>query len=69
MYSAEYKGILFVEGMPYAVHPLNNVKKIVSTVPDSEKIEVTCIDKQEKQCKFIFNLNERNQTKISTGEK
>ena len=56
-------------GMPYAVHPLNNVKKIVSTVPDSEKVEVTCIDKQEKQCKFIFNLNERNQTKISTGEK
>ena len=56
-------------GMQYAVHPLNNVKKIVSTVPDSEKVEVTCIDKQEKQCKFIFNLNERNQTKISTGEK
>ena len=56
-------------GMPYAVNPLNNVKKIVSTVPDSEKVEVTCIDKQEKQCKFIFNLNERNQTKISTGEK
>ena len=56
-------------GMPYAVHPLNNVKKIVSTVPDSEKVEITCIDKQEKQCKFIFNLNERNQTKISTGEK
>ena len=56
-------------GMPYAVHPLNNVKKIVSTVPDSEKVEVTCIDKQEKQCKFIFKLNERNQTKISTGEK
>ncbi len=56
-------------GMPYAVHPLNNIKKIVSTVPDSEKVEVTCIDKQEKQCKFIFNLNERNQTKISTGEK
>ena len=56
-------------GMPYAVHPLNNVKKIVSTVPDSEKVEVTCIDKQKKQCKFIFNLNERNQTKISTGEK
>ena len=55
--------------MPYAVHPLNNVKKIVSTVPDSEKVEVTCIDKQKKQCKFIFNLNERNQTKISTGEK
>ena len=56
-------------GMPYAVHPLNNVKKIVSTVPDSEKVEINCIDKQEKQCKFIFNLNERNQTKISTGEK
>ena len=56
-------------GMPYAVHPLNNVKKIVSTVPDSEKVEVTCIDKQEKQCKFIFKLNERNQTNISTGEK
>lgn len=56
-------------GMPYAVYPLNNVKKIVSTVLDSEKVEVTCIDKQEKQCKFIFNLNERNQTKISTGEK
>ena len=56
-------------GMPYAVHPLNNVKKIVSTVSDSEKVEVTCIDKQEKQCKFIFNFNERNQTKISTGEK
>ena len=56
-------------GMPYAVHPLNNVKKIVSTVSDSEKVEVTCIDKQEKQCKFIFNLTERNQTKISTGEK
>lgn len=56
-------------GMPYAVHPLNNVKKIVSTVLNSEKVEVTCIDKQEKQCKFIFNLNERNQTKISTGEK
>jgi len=56
-------------GMPYAVHPLNNVKKIVSTVPDSEKVEVTCIDKQEKQCKFIFNLTERNQIKISTGEK
>ena len=56
-------------GMPYAVHPLDNVKKIVSTVLNSEKVEVTCIDKQEKQCKFIFNLNERNQTKISTGEK
>ena len=56
-------------GMPYAVHPLNNVKKIVSTVSDSEKVEINCIDKQEKQCKFIFNLNERNQTKISTGEK
>ena len=56
-------------GSPLAVHPLKDVKKIVSTVPDSEKVEVTCIDKQEKQCKFIFNLNERNQTKISTGEK
>ena len=56
-------------GAPLAVHPLKDVKKIVSTVPDSEKVEVTCIDKQEKQCKFIFNLNERNQTKISTGEK
>ena len=56
-------------GMPYAVHPLNNVKKIFSTVLDSEKVEINCIDKQEKQCKFIFNLNERNQTKISTGEK
>ena len=56
-------------GAPLAVHPLNNVKKIVSTVPDSEKVEINCIDKQEKQCKFIFNLNERNQTKISTGEK
>ena len=56
-------------GSPLAVHPLKDVKKIVSTVPDSEKVEVTCIDKQEKKCKFIFNLNERNQTKISTGEK
>ena len=56
-------------GSPLAVHPLKDIKKIVSTVPDSEKVEVTCIDKQEKQCKFIFNLNERNQTKISTGEK
>ncbi len=56
-------------GSPLAVHPLKDVKKIVSTVPDSEKVEVTCIDKQKKQCKFIFNLNERNQTKISTGEK
>ena len=53
-------------GAPLAVHPLNNVKKIVSTVPDSEKVEINCIDKQGKQCKFIFNLNERNQTKIST---
>lgn len=56
-------------GSPLAVHPLKDVKKIVSTVPDSEKVEVTCIDKQKKQCQFIFNLNERNQTKISTGEK
>ena len=56
-------------GSPLAVHPLKDVKKIVSTVPDLEKVEVTCIDKQKKQCKFIFNLNERNQTKISTGEK
>ena len=56
-------------GSPLAVHPLKDVKKIVSTVPDSEKVEVTCIDKQKKQYKFIFNLNERNQTKISTGEK
>lgn len=56
-------------GSPLAVHPLKDVKKIVSTVPDSEKVEVTCIDKQKKQCKFIFNLNERNQTKIPTGEK
>lgn len=56
-------------GTSIAVHPLRDVKKIVSTVPDSEKVEVTCIDKQKKQCKFIFNLNERNQTKISTGEK
>jgi len=56
-------------GSPLAVHPLKDVKKIVSTVPDSGKVEVTCIDKQKKQCKFIFNLNERNQTKISTGEK
>ena len=56
-------------GSPLAVHPLKDVKKIVSTVPDSEKVEVTCTDKQKKQCKFIFNLNERNQTKISTGEK
>ena len=56
-------------GSPLAVHPLKDVKKIVLTVSDSEKVEVTCIDKQKKQCKFIFNLNERNQTKISTGEK
>ena len=56
-------------GSPLAVHPLRDVKKIVSTVLNSEKVEVTCIDKQEKQCKFILNLNERNQTKISTGEK
>lgn len=40
-------------GSPLAVHLLKDVKKIVSTVPDSEKVEVTCIDKQKKQCKFI----------------
>ena len=55
-------------GMPFAVHPLKNVKKIVSTVLNAEKVAISCIDKQEKQCNFTFNLNKKNQTKISCKE-
>ena len=41
------------------VQPLNNIKKIVSVTIDTDKVEITGIDKQEKQYKFTFSLNER----------
>ena len=56
-------------GTPFAVHPLNNIKKIISVAIDTDNVEITGINKQEKQYKFTFNLNESNQTKIlCTGD-
>ena len=51
-------------GMPWAVHPLDSVKTIVSMVMDSDKVEINAVDTHGKQCRFIFAVNERNQTKI-----
>ena len=55
-------------GTPFAVHSLNDVKKIVTVTIDADKAEIIGTDKQEKQYKFTFNLNESNQLKILTGK-
>ena len=55
-------------GTPLAVHPLKDVKKIVTVTIDANKAEILGTDKQEKQYKFTFNLNESNQLKILTRE-
>jgi len=55
-------------GTPFAVHPLKDVKKIVKLTIATDKAEILGTDKQEKQYKFTFNLNESNQLKILTRE-
>ena len=55
-------------GTPLAVHPMKDVKKIVTVTIDADKAEIIGTDKQEKQHKFTFNLNESNQLKILTGK-
>ena len=55
-------------GTPFAVHPLKDVKKIVTVTIETDKAEILGTDKQEKQYKFTFNLNESNQLKILTGK-
>ena len=51
-------------GSPLAVHPLNDVKKIVAVTVEADEVKITDADKQKKH----FNLNESNQTKILIGE-
>lgn len=53
-------------GNPLAVYPLRDVKKIVTVTVEVDKVKIIGTDKQEKQYKFTFNLNESNQTKILT---
>ena len=55
-------------GTPFAVHPLKDVKKIVTVTIEIDKAEILGTDKQEKQYKFTFNLKENNQLKILTGK-
>ena len=56
-----------LDGMPLAVHSLTNVKKIPSVTLNTDNVEIIGTDKQGKQYKFTFNLNESNQLKILTG--
>ena len=55
-------------GSPLAVHPLKDVKKIVAVTVEVDEVKITGTDKQEKQYKFTFTLNESNRIKILTGE-
>ena len=55
-------------GTPLAVHPMKDVKKIVTVTIEADKAEIIGTDKQEKQYKFTFNLNESNQLKILIRE-
>ena len=57
-----------LDGMPLAVHSLTNVKKIPSVTLNTDNVEIIGTDKQGKQYKFTFNLNESNQLKILTGK-
>ena len=55
-------------GAPLAVHPLKDVKKIVTVTVEVDEVKIAGIDKQEKQYNFTFNLNKSNQLKILTRE-
>ena len=55
-------------GAPLAVHPLKDAKKIVAVTVEVDEVKITGADKQKKQYKFTFDLNESNQTKILIGE-
>lgn len=57
-----------LDGMPIAVHSLKEIKKISSATFNADNVEIIGTDKQEKQYKFTFNLNESNQLKILTGK-
>ena len=58
----EFPNIL--SGTPFAVHPLKDVKKIVTVTIETDKAEILGTDKQEKRYKFTFSLTESNQIKI-----
>ena len=53
-------------GALLAVHPLKDVTKIVAVIVEGDKVKITGIDKQGKQYKFTFTLNESNRIKILT---
>ena len=53
-------------GSPLAVHPLKDVKKIGTVTIESDGIKIIGTDKQGKQYKFTFTLNESNRIKILT---
>ena len=53
-------------GTPIAVHPLRDVKKIGTVTIESDGIKIIGTDKQGKQYKFTFTLNESNRIKILT---
>ena len=55
-------------GVPYAVHHLSGVQKIVTVTIDADKVNIIGSDKQQKQYNFTFSLNESNQLKILTGK-
>ena len=55
-------------GAPLAVHPLKDVKKIVTVTVEVDEVKIAGIDKQEKQYNFTFNLNKSTQLKILTRE-
>ena len=55
-------------GDPVAVHFLKDISEIDSTKLDAGKVKITGTDKQKKQQTFIFDLNEKNQTGIPSGE-
>ena len=47
---------------------MKDVQKIVTVSIEADKAEILVSDKQEKQYKYTFRLNERNQIKILTRE-
>ena len=55
-------------GAPLAVQPLKDVRKISTVTIEADGVKIIGTDKQGKQYKFTFDLNESNQLKISTGK-
>ena len=48
-------------GTPFAVHPLKDIRKIVTVTIETDGVKIIGSDKQEKQYEFSFSLDESNQ--------